>query len=144
MRIVSAREAAHPTTSSGTGLKRRQDYCVVYLSARNLALVTTWKDWGGHSRRGWTQEARRDAKNLGCAIYARPSTLREVLRREHCLSGTRRARAPTSRKQTATIGTMAMDLQADNGSDAKHRWMERAKGALLAEVRSHYRPPEEH
>ena len=26
-----AREAAHPTTSSGTGLKRRQDYCLVYL-----------------------------------------------------------------------------------------------------------------
>ena len=40
-----AREAAHPTTSSGTGRQRQQDYCVVYLSARNRALVTIWEDW---------------------------------------------------------------------------------------------------
>ena len=51
---------------------------MVYLSARNRALVTIWEDWGGQSRRGWTQEARGDAKYLGRAIYARPSTLRKV------------------------------------------------------------------
>ena len=37
---------------------------------------------------------------------------------------------------------MAMDLQADDGSAAKQRWMKRAKGALFARVRPHYRPPE--
>ena len=40
--------------------------------------MTTWKDWGGQSRRGWTQESRGDAKYLGRAIYAGSSTLREV------------------------------------------------------------------
>ena len=30
---------------------------------------------------------------------------------------------------------MAMDLQADNGNDAKHGRMERANGALFAKVR---------
>ena len=73
-----------------------------------------------------------DAQKPGARQSARPSTLREVLRREHYLSGARRARASTSRQQTGTTGTMAMDLQDDDGSDAKHRWMERAKGALFA------------
>ena len=44
-----AREAAHPTTSSSTGLRRQQNNCVISLIARNRALVTTWKDWGGQS-----------------------------------------------------------------------------------------------
>ena len=38
---------------------------------------------------------------------------------------------------------MVVDLQADNESDAKHGRMERANGALFAQVRPHYQSPEE-
>ena len=64
MRIVGAREAAHPTNSSTTGLRRLQDYCVVYSSTRYRALVATWKGWGGQNRREWTQKSREGRYQL--------------------------------------------------------------------------------
>ena len=114
----------------------------------------------------WSEVTWTDAgspgnpKYLRRAVYARLSTLREVYE-GRCLSGARspcgddscncehgseearKARAPTSREQAGTTGVIAMDLQADKGSDAKQERIERANGALFAQVRPHYRPPEE-
>ena len=86
-----AREAVHPTTSSSTGLRLHQSYCLICLSARNRALVTTWKDYGGQSRCRWTQEIGEDDKYLGHAIYARQSTLREVYAEDAAYLGGHRA-----------------------------------------------------
>ena len=79
-------------------------------------------------------ESRRDAKNLRRAIYSRPSTLREALRRGLSLPGARRACAPTSRQHVGTTGTAATDFHSDYGSNAKHGRMERANGALFPRV----------
>ena len=75
MRRMGAREAAHPTNSSTTGLRRLQYYCVVYSSARYRALVTTWKGWGGQNRRERTQKSPEGRYQLGARYSSEPAYL---------------------------------------------------------------------
>ena len=76
LQVKGARDAGRPTTSSDTGRQRRQAYCVVYLSARHRALVTTWKGREVRSDVNERKGARRDAANLGRVIQVRLFTSR--------------------------------------------------------------------
>ena len=80
-----AREVAHPSKSSGTGLQRQWSYCVPCVSARNRALVTTWEEWGGQSQHGGTQETREGRYELEARDLSATVCLAGSSQQERCL-----------------------------------------------------------